>query len=138
PSSSVSRVRPYRFRTSRCRHIGWIRFLAGNEPYARGFRPSAHRRGSPRHDFVHGELPIGDRGGRGEFLATYKTMQKAPSIPNSDVVKFVRHRSIYGRGIGWIDAHLLAAAIVAHCTLWTADRPLAALAHDLGAAYQLR
>jgi hypothetical protein len=90
------------------------------------------------HDFVYGELLIGDRGGRAKLLAAYKAMQQASSVPNSEVVEFVTHRKINGRGIGWIDAHLIAAAMVAHCTLWTADRPLADVAKDIGAAYRLK
>jgi predicted nucleic acid-binding protein len=39
---------------------------------------------------------------------------------------------LYGRGIGWTDAHLLASALLAGVPLWTADEPLARLAHELG------
>jgi predicted nucleic acid-binding protein len=80
------------------------------------------------HDLVYGELLIGDRGGRAKLLGAYKRMRQAASVPNPEVVEFVRHRKINGRGIGWIDAHLLASAIVAHSMLWSADRPLATAA----------
>jgi predicted nucleic acid-binding protein len=43
---------------------------------------------------------------------------------------------LHGRGIGWIDAHLLASALLADATLWTADARLAALAGELGMAHQ--
>jgi predicted nucleic acid-binding protein len=45
---------------------------------------------------------------------------------------------MHGRGIGWIDAHLLASALVADASIWTADGHLARLAGELGIAYQLR
>ena len=54
------------------------------------------------------------------------------------VVEFVRARSFHGRGAGWIDIHLLASAIIDHIPLWTADPRVAALARDLGVAYELR
>jgi hypothetical protein len=40
------------------------------------------------------------------------------------------------RGIGWIDAHLLASALVGHLKLWTADSPLATVATELGIEYE--
>jgi predicted nucleic acid-binding protein len=64
-------------------------------------------------------------------------MHQAASVANHEVIEFVRHHKINGRGIGWIDAHLLASAIVAHSRLWTADRPLAAVAQDVGVAFRL-
>jgi predicted nucleic acid-binding protein len=115
----------------------WIRFLAGVEPYARGLDRLLSDDQVLGHDFVYGELLIGDRGGRVKLLAAYSAMRQAASVANAEVVEFVRHRNIKGRGIGWIDAHLLASAIVSHSTLWTADRPLAGVAHAIGVAYDV-
>ena len=53
-------------------------------------------------------------------------------MPHSDVVAFVRDRRLHGRGIGWIDAHLLASALVGRLRLWTIDPALAMLAKELG------
>ena len=39
-------------------------------------------------------------------------------------------------GIGWIDAHLLASALVGHLRLWTLDPALATLAGELGVSYE--
>ena len=50
------------------------------------------------------------------------------------VVAFVRDRKLHGRGIGWIDAHLLASALVGRLKLWTTDPALAVLARELGIA----
>ena len=87
------------------------------------------------HDFVYGELLIGDRGGRGLLLANYEQMHQAPLVPHREVVAFVRERRLHGRGVGWIDAHLLASALVGRLKLWTVDPRLAALAKDLGISY---
>ena len=115
----------------------WIRFLVGTEPYANKLDRLLSDDEVLGHDFVYGELLIGDRGARAKLLAEYKLMRQAAFVANSEVVEFVRHHKINGRGIGWIDAHLLASAIVAHSTLWTADRPLAAVAQDIGVAHRL-
>ena len=114
----------------------WIRFLAGTEPYASKLDRLLSGDEVLGHDFVYGELLIGDRGARAKLLAEYKVMRQAALVANSEVVEFVRHHKINGRGIGWIDAHLLASAIVASSRLWTADRPLAAVAQDIGVAYR--
>ena len=87
------------------------------------------------HDFVYGELLIGDRGGRKTLLANYELMDQAPVVLHADVVTFVRDRKLHGRGIGSIDAHLLASALVGRLQLWTADPALATLARELGTAY---
>ena len=87
------------------------------------------------HDFVYGELLIGDKGGRKQLLASYEQMHQAPTVNHGEVVVFVRERRLHGRGIGWIDAHLLASALVGRLQLWTADPRLALLAKEFGIAY---
>lgn len=111
--------------------------MAGAEPYASKLDQLLSNQEVLGHDFVYGELLIGDRGAREKLLAEYKVMRQAVLVANPEVVEFVRHHKIKGRGIGWIDAHLLASAIVASSSLWTADRPLAAVAQDIGVAYRL-
>jgi hypothetical protein len=64
-------------------------------------------------------------------------MHWAPTVPHHEVVAFVRHRHLHGRGVGWIDVHLLASAIVGRFRLWTADSRLAALAKQLGVSHRL-
>ena len=88
------------------------------------------------HEFVYGELLIGDKSGRKQLLADYEQMHQAPVVPHADVVEFVRSRRLHGHGIGWIDAHLLASALVGRLTLWTTDPRLAVLARELGIAYE--
>jgi predicted nucleic acid-binding protein len=115
----------------------WIRFLRGTEPYASQLDRLLSNDEVLGHDFVYGELLIGDRGGRAKLLGAYEEMRQAAPVADLEVVEFVRRRKINGRGIGWIDAHLLASALVEHCTLWTADRPLAAVAEHVGVAYRV-
>jgi predicted nucleic acid-binding protein len=114
----------------------WIRFLANGAPYATRLDGLLRRDEVSGHDFVYGELLIGDKGRRRELLANYARMDQAPVVPHADVVEFVRSRKLNGRGIGWIDAHLLASALVGRLTLWTADSPLSTVATELGIAYE--
>ena len=78
---------------------------------------------------------LGDRGGRAALLASYARLPHAPFVRHEEVVAFVRARHLHGRGIGWLDAHLVASAIVGRLFLWTADRRLAQLARELDVAY---
>jgi predicted nucleic acid-binding protein len=114
----------------------WIRFLANREPYAAELDRLLGRDEVSGHDFVLGELLVGDKGGRRRLLADYEQMHQAPVIPHREVVAFVRLRRLNGRGVGWIDAHLLASALVGRLRLWTADPRLATLAKDLSVAYE--
>jgi hypothetical protein len=79
---------------------------------------------------------IGGREGRTKLLKAYEQMHQASMVPHREVLDFVRGRGLYGRGVGWIDIHLLASAMVSRARLWTADRRLAALAETLGVAYE--
>lgn len=113
----------------------WIRFLSNRAPYAAELEWLLSRDEVSGHDFVYGELLIGDKGGRRELLDDYALMHQAPAVGHSDVATFVRERRLHGRGVGWIDAHLLASALVGRLKLWTTDPRLAIVAKELGIAY---
>src|SRR6266852_6078155 len=115
----------------------WIRSLAGRAPYMAELDRLLDRDDVAGHELVYGELLIGDRGGRSKLLAAYERMHQAAIVPHRDVVAFVRDRDLHGRGMGWIDVHLLASAIVGRCHLWTADPRFSAVAAELGVAYQV-
>jgi predicted nucleic acid-binding protein len=113
----------------------WIRFLSNRAPHAAEMDRLLSLDEVSGHDFVYGELFIGDKGGRKQLLADYEQMHQAPVVPHDDVVTFVRERRLHGRGVRWIDAHLLASALVGRLKLWTTNPALATLARELGIAY---
>jgi hypothetical protein len=53
-------------------------------------------------------------------------------VPHEEVLEFIRRRRLARRGIGWVDAHLLASALTSSSTLWSFDSDLSAAASDLG------
>ena len=113
----------------------WILFLSNRAPYAAELERLLDQREVSAHDFVLGELLIGDVGGRRRLLADYVLLDQAPAVPHSDVVDFVRDRRLHGRGIGWIDVHLLASSLVGGLRLWTADPRLVKVADEVGVSY---
>ena len=110
----------------------WIKFIANRAPYATELDRLLSVDEVAGHELVYGELLIGDRGGRRKLLTVYERIYQASFVPHLDVVAFVRDRDLHGRGVGWIDIHLLASAIVGRLRLWTADPRFAALANDFG------
>src|SRR5215471_11547851 len=113
----------------------WIRGLANRTPYFEDLRRLLVRDEVVGHDLIYGELLMGDAGGRRELLAYYERMRQLSTVLHSEVVELVRARRMNGRGISWIDAHLVASALVADVTLWTADERLADVARELGISY---
>jgi predicted nucleic acid-binding protein len=115
----------------------WIRSLAGRAPYMAEMDRLLGRDEVAGHELIYGELLIVDRGGRNKLLAAYERIHRASIVPHLEVVAFVRDRALYGRGVGWIDVHLLASAIVGRLQLWTVDLRLSAVARELGVAYKM-
>jgi predicted nucleic acid-binding protein len=76
------------------------------------------------HPFVVGELACGMLQNREEILTMLKALPEAHLLEHEEVMTFLEARRIYGRGIGWVDAHLLASTLLTGCTLWTFDKPL--------------
>ena len=116
----------------------WIRFLSARDPCASELDRLLGRDEVVGHDLVCGELLVGDRGGRARLLDAYARMHQAPTVSHADAVAFVRARRLQGRGIGWVDVHLLASVIVGRLRLWTIDPRLSTVATELAVAYAPR
>jgi predicted nucleic acid-binding protein len=83
------------------------------------------------HPFVLGELACGNLQRRSDILSDLQQLPLAVSAEDGEVMKFLDHHRLYGKGIGWIEAHLLASAALTRCFLWTLDARLAAAASAL-------
>lgn len=113
----------------------WIRFLTNREPFASRLDALLGRDEVVGHELVYGELLMGDRGGRTKLLSAYEQMHQAVVVPHREIVSFVRQRRLHGRGVGWVDVHLLASAAVGRFELWTVDPRFLGVAEELGIAY---
>jgi len=88
------------------------------------------------HPFVLGELACGSLKNRGEVLRLLGDLPAAPMATDTEALDFIERRVIMGRGIGYIDVHLLASVVLAGAAqLWTRDKRLAAVARDLKLAH---
>jgi predicted nucleic acid-binding protein len=88
------------------------------------------------HPFVLGELACGNLGSRrAPILHLLADLPGASVATDPEVMGFLERHSLMGRGVGHIDAHLLAAtALHVGTRLWTRDKRLAAVAESLGLA----
>lgn len=116
----------------------WVRFLGGREPYATELDRLLMEGDVLAHDLVYGELLLGDQGRRTELLTEYERMQRAATVEHAEVVELVRSRNLHGRGVGWVDVHVLASTLIEKARLWTADEGLSRLAREAGVAYRVR
>jgi predicted nucleic acid-binding protein len=88
------------------------------------------------HPFVIGELACGNLSRRITLLDSLSELPHVPMASHAEVLAFVEARRLMGRGLGWIDMHLLASATLARIPFWTVDRRLAVIAHELGVGTQ--
>jgi predicted nucleic acid-binding protein len=88
------------------------------------------------HPFVIGELACGNLKSRATLLGLLANLPQARVAQEHEVLYFIDRHKLMGKGIGYIDAHLLAAtAITASARLWTRDKRLADLAQRLALAH---
>ena len=84
------------------------------------------------HPYISGELACGNLRNRAIVLSDLHALPSAKLASATDVLQLIEHRRLWGRGIGWIDVHLLASALLSNCQFWTLDKRLERAARDLG------
>lgn len=87
------------------------------------------------HPFVIGELALGNLSNRGAIIGALQDLPQATVATHDEVLVFIEQNTLCGLGVGYIDAHLLAAArLSAGTALWTRDKRLLAASARLGLA----
>ncbi|HWU43559.1 MAG TPA: PIN domain-containing protein [Bdellovibrio sp.] len=76
------------------------------------------------HPFVLGEVFIGHVKKRKEVLELLSYLPKAETLSTEEVLTLITNKSLLGTGLGWIDCHLLASALVEKADLYTLDKAL--------------
>ena len=89
------------------------------------------------HPFVIGELACGNLKDRAMVLTLLRCLPQAPVAEVDEVLLFIEQHSLTGKGIGYVDAHLLAATALAPAArLWTRDKRLNDTARAIGLDFQ--
>lgn len=87
------------------------------------------------HPFVIGELACGNLGKRREILGLLQSLPSLNAATDEETLFFIEQHRLMGRGIGYVDAHLLAATAINAARIWTRDKRLGDIAETLGLAY---
>jgi predicted nucleic acid-binding protein len=89
------------------------------------------------HAFVVGELACGQLKSRHEVLSLLNSLTRLAAVTDDEALYFLERNRLFGRGLGYIDVHLLAAAALNDDTrLWTRDKQLNRVAVELDLAIE--
>lgn len=87
------------------------------------------------HPYVLGEIALGNLKPRASIMADLRTLPTMPVAAPDELLLFIDQHALFGTGIGYVDAHLLASVMLAPGTLlWTRDKRLLTAAERLGVA----
>jgi predicted nucleic acid-binding protein len=87
------------------------------------------------HPFVLGELALGSLRDRAATLELLRNLAACTVASDDEVHFLIESRRLMSRGLGWIDAHLLASVAISGGQLWTLDRRLHEAARSLGLSW---
>jgi len=84
------------------------------------------------HPFITGEIALGHLKNRKTILRALQGLPNVSVATNDEVMHFIGQRNLYGKGIGFVDVHLLAAVQQAgNCSIWARDKRLSSVADSL-------
>ena len=87
------------------------------------------------HPFIVGELACGTLNARRQILDLLRALPQVPVADDEEILMFIEHHRLMGRGIGYVDVHLLASAQITDGTLlWTRDKRLGEIAAEMDIA----
>lgn len=84
------------------------------------------------HSAIMGEILLGSLSNRSAIETALSEMPQALQASDKEVMFFINTTKVYGRGIGWVDTHLLVSARLTGVKLVTRDKRLAKVARELG------
>jgi predicted nucleic acid-binding protein len=88
------------------------------------------------HTHIIGELACGNLKNRKEIISLLQSLPIAPVIEFYEYLFFIEQNQLSGKGMGFVDIHLLASAKLGQVPLWTADKKLKTVSADLDLNYK--
>jgi hypothetical protein len=88
------------------------------------------------HPFIVGELACGNIKNRKEIILLLQALPQTLVAEGDEILAFIEHNKIMGIGIGLIDVHLLASALLTNLPLWTSDKKLRTTASKFNILYK--
>lgn len=111
----------------------WIDHFRKNNPH---FKVLLTQGIVATHSLVIGELACGNLKARSNIITWLSVLPKVDLADHREALFFIEERRLMGLGIGIVDVHLLASAIISNVSLWTLDKRLLIAARQLGASYE--
>jgi hypothetical protein len=87
------------------------------------------------HELIIGELACGVIKNRREILALMQALPTVIEAEHDEAMLFIDRHRLTGKGLGFIDVHLMASAVLSDTPLWTMDKTLKAESSRLGIAF---
>jgi predicted nucleic acid-binding protein len=87
------------------------------------------------HPFIVGELACGTLKNRSEILSLLQALPLADHAEHEEVMHFIEDYSLMGKGLGYIDMHLIVSAILTEVPIWTLDKKFNEVSSRLGLEY---
>ncbi len=87
------------------------------------------------HPFIVGELACGNLRNRREIITCLQSLPMAILAEDEEVLKFIENNRLMGKGLGYIDVHLIASAVLTNVPLWTIDKTLEKFTKKIGIHY---
>ena len=88
------------------------------------------------HPFIIGELACGNLKNWNEIIPLLQSLPMAPTIEFDEFLFFIDRNHLMGKGVGFVDVHLLASAQLTGVPLWTADKSLKSAANQLALTFK--
>jgi predicted nucleic acid-binding protein len=89
------------------------------------------------HPFIIGELACGNLRNRSEILSLLQSLPMATQAAHQETMVFIENRRLMGKGLGYIDVHLMASSVLTGVPIWTFDKRLAEVSKRLGLNFEI-
>ena len=110
----------------------WVDHIRRGDP---GLIELLERSAVAMHPFVIGEIACGSLRDRDSILELLQDLPAVVVALDAEVLLFIEQHTLHGKGIGYVDVHLLASAALTGGSLWTRDLKLLRVAVSLGCAH---
>lgn len=84
------------------------------------------------HPLIVGELACGNLKNKSEILSLLRSLPMAVEAEHEEALQFIEEKRLMGRGLGYIDVHLMASSVLTRTPLWTLDKRLKEISTKLG------
>ena len=111
----------------------WVRHLREGDP---GLEKLLNDEEVMCHPYIIGELACGNLKNRNQVLFLLQLLPSATLASHEEILQFIEANQLMGKGLGYVDVHLSASAVLTGVQMWTYDRRLKEANEALGIRYK--